>query len=378
MSARDVLCFSHLRWNFVFQRPNHLMSRFAREGRVLFVEEPLFDVQSPELELSTPLPNLTCVVPHLPNGWLRQQSDQAIASMLADLCLVRQFEDPTFWFYTPMMMPLADLSQGLVVYDCMDELSAFLHAPPELIAAERALLARADVVFTGGRALYEVKRSCHPNVHAMPSSVDVEFFRTARTAQVAPSDQQQLAQPRVGFFGVIDERLDLALLAALAEARPSLQIVMIGPVVKIDLATLPRHPNIHWLGSKPYDQLPTYLAGWDAAIMPFARNESTRFISPTKTPEFLAAGKAVVSTALADVVEPYERLGLVHIARTPDEFIARVDAALLRAPSDHAARESFLARMSWDRTWERMKELMAEAESKRQLPELTVYETATA
>jgi glycosyltransferase involved in cell wall biosynthesis len=362
MSARDVLCFSHLRWNFVFQRPNHLMSRFARGGRVLFIEEPVFDSLTPALECSEPLPNLIRVVPHVPNGTQRAESDDAVARLLAELSQQLQLEEPTLWFYTPMMLSLAGNRRGLVVYDCMDELSAFLHAPPELIDAERALLARADVVFTGGRALYEAKRGSHPNMHAMPSSVDLEFFRAARTPQADPSDQASLPRPRVGFFGVIDERMDLALLAALAQARPELQVVMIGPIVKIDPETLPRSPNLHWLGSKSYAELPSYLAGWDAAIMPFALNQATRFISPTKTPEFLAAGKAVVSTAIADVVEPYERLGLVRIGRTPAEFIAQVDAALQDDGASHAQRDAFLAGTSWDRTWERMVELMVDAE----------------
>jgi glycosyltransferase involved in cell wall biosynthesis len=365
MSTRDVLCFSHLRWNFVFQRPNHLMTRFARLGRVLFIEEAMFDAEEPSLECSELSRNLLRVVPHVPTSFTRAQSDDAIAPMLEELCRGLQIEDPTLWFYTPMMLPLVDLSRGLVVYDCMDELSAFLHAPPELIDAERALLARADVVFTGGRALYEAKRGCHPNVYAMPSSVEVEFFRAARTPQSDPPDQASLARPRVGFFGVIDERMDLGLVAALAQARPELQIIMIGPVVKIDPATLPRQANIHWLGAKTYPELPSYLAAWDAAIMPFALNEATRFISPTKTPEFLAAGKAVVSTAITDVVEPYERLGLVRIGRTPEEFITQVDAALRDdKTSPHMMREQFLSTTSWDRTWERMTELMAQAERK--------------
>jgi glycosyltransferase involved in cell wall biosynthesis len=359
MVARDVLCFSHLRWNFVYQRPNHLMSRCARDRRVLFIEEPLHDSAVARLEQVEVLPNLTRVVPHLQTGLSREESTASIREMLRELCRERQVREPLLWFYTPLMLPLAaDLENSLIVYDCMDELSNFLHAPPELIALEQQLLAKADVVFTGGMALYEAKRHKHPNVHGIPSSVDVDFFGRARAAQGEPEDQAAIAHPRVGYCGVIDERIDIELLAHLARERPDISVVMIGPVVKIAPESLPRLPNIHYLGGKPYADLPTYMAGWDAAIMPFALNDATRFISPTKTPEYLAAGKRVVSTAIADVIEPYERLGLVRIARDPSELIEHVDAALRDDGSSDAARDAFLGSNSWETTWSKMEQLM--------------------
>jgi len=364
MTAPDLLCFSHLRWAFVFQRPNHLMSRFARQQRVFFIEEPVFDAHTAHLETEAVLPNLLRVVPHVPPCGLAE-AEAATHALLRGLCRSHSISQAIHWFYTPMMLGMAgDLPRSLTVYDCMDELANFLHAPPELVARERRLLREADVVFTGGRSLYESKRKQHRNVHAIPSSVDVAHFERARLPLAEPPDQARWPHPRIGYCGVIDERIDLALLEAVAHARPAWQLVMLGPVVKIDPGKLPKAPNIHYPGLKTYAELPQYLSGWDAAIMPFARNEATRFISPTKTPEYLAAGKPVVSTSIQDVVEPYGRLGLVRIADDPQSFIAELSAALSGGDADWAARrDAFLAGMSWDATWQQMQQLLRQAEA---------------
>jgi UDP-galactopyranose mutase len=370
MSQSPVLCFSHLRWNYVYQRPNHLMSRCARERQVLFIEPALFDATDPWLEVTEISPNLLRVVPHQIDDHSPASSQDAITNrLLHELCERLGIAAAIHWFYTPMMWPLAKaLPGGLVVYDCMDQLSAFRGAPPELCELERSLMARADVMFTGGMALYEAKREDHHNVHGVPSSVDVPFFETARMSQPDPHDQAAIPHPRVGYAGVIDERIDLALIEAVARARPQLHFVMVGPVVKIDWSTLPRLPNIHYLDTKKYEELPSYMAGWDVAIMPFALNEATRFISPTKTPEYLAAGRRVVSTAIRDVVEPYERLGLVRIGRSAEEFATQLDAALADDGARDAARDEFLLSNSWDRTWARMERLLEKARQRRQMP----------
>jgi UDP-galactopyranose mutase len=366
MMSVGVLCFSHLRWNFVFQRPNHLMSRCAADRRVLFIEEPLFDASEPTLETETVVENLTRVVPHLLPGTTRADEIATIRDLLTGLVARLGLEQCVHWFYTPMMLPYAEgLPRQLAVYDCMDELSHFLNAPTELTERERELMAIADVMFTGGMALYEAKRGKHANVHGIPSSVDVAFFKQARAQLTDPADQAGIAHPRLGYVGVIDERLDLALLEESARARPDYQFVMIGPVVKIDPAKLPKLPNIHYLGGKQYAELPSYVAGWDAAIMPFALNDATRFISPTKTPEYLAAGRRVVSTAIADVVEPYERLGFVRIGRSNQDFVEQLDRALADDEQLDAARDEWLAGNSWDATWARMWRLVAEAQERR-------------
>jgi UDP-galactopyranose mutase len=241
----------------------------------------------------------------------------------------------------------------------MDELSAFQGAPAALRSREAALMTRADLMLTGGQTLYEAKRDQHHNVHPFPSSVDVDHFARARRITTDQPDQAAIPHPRLGFFGVIDERMDLDLLAGVAEARPEWQIVLLGPVVKIDPAILPRHANIHYLGSKKYDELPEYVAGWDVALLPFARNDATRFISPTKTPEYMAAGKPVVSTSIRDVVRPYGQQGLVRIADTVAAFVEACDDAMAEdAASRVTQADAFLRQTSWDGTWRRISLLM--------------------
>jgi len=369
----DVICLSHLRWNFVFQRPQHLLTRCARGRRVFFVEEAIEGAGAPHLDVHEASPGVHVVVPCLPAGTSDEESVACQEELLAGLVHQRRVEDYLLWYYTPMALPFTRrLSPRAVVYDCMDELSAFAGAPRALRERETELLSRASLVLTGGHSLYEAKRRRHPNVHALPSSVDVEHFGRARRVVVEPADQAQIPQPRLGFFGVLDERMDVDLLAAVAEARPDFQIVMVGPVVKIDPARLPRPRNIHYLGKKAYDELPSYLAGWDVAILPFARNESTRFISPTKTPEYLAGGKPVVSTSIHDVVKPYGELGFARIADTPADFIAAVDACLAPPRGAAAQRQArarlslidtHLAGMSWDGTWAQIEALLDAAMS---------------
>jgi len=322
---------------------------------VYFVEEPVWIEDQPSyLEVTLTAEGVHVVVPHLTRGIAAVEAAQA--ALMHDLVARERLRRYVLWYYTPMALPIASgLSPLAVVYDCMDQLSAFHGAPPALTLREQALFARADVVFTGGQSLYEAKKSCHDNVHAFPSSVDVAHFAQARATQSEPSDQEPLSHPRLGFFGVIDERMDLELLRGVATARGDWNLVLLGPVVKIDEQRLPRAANIHYLGSKSYESLPGYVAGWDVALLPFARNEATEFISPTKTPEYLAAGLPVVSTTIRDVVRPYATLGLVRIADSVAEFVAACEAALAEPREPRLLKaDQFLAQLSWDDTWARM------------------------
>lgn len=359
-----LICFSHLRWDFVTQRPQHLMKRFAAERRVFFWEEPIAcDHPLPYLEHHPfPADGVIALRPRVPHWWDRAQTEAALADLLDMLVATSVPAAPVLWFYTPMMLGFAGhLAAETVVYDCMDELSAFAFADPLLVEREAALLARADVVFTGGYSLYEVKRGRHGAVHPFPSAVDVDHFAAARSGIAEPADQAGIAGPKLGFYGVIDERIDLALIDAVAAARPDWQIVMVGPVAKIDPAALPRRDNIHWLGGRRYDELPAYLSGWSVALMPFAINEATRFISPTKTPEYLTAGRPVVSTPITDVIRHYGEVEGVAIAGDAPAFVAACEAALALPATGRWRDETdrLLAETSWDRTFAGMKRAMA-------------------
>lgn len=356
----DLVCLAHLRWDFVYQRPQHLLSRFARSRRVFYIEEPVGGADRPHLSSTLRECGVWVVVPHLPDDLSPDESDVALQGLLDRLFYEHAIDTHVLWYYTPMAVAWTrHLRPAAVVYDCMDELSAFNGASPQLRQREAELFSRANLVFTGGQSLYEAKRDHHPNVTLYPSSVDVNHFARARTPIADPPDQQDIPRPRLGFYGVVDERMDLDLLAGIADLRPDWQIVIVGPVVKIDPASLPRRDNIHFLGPKPYGQLPDYLAGWDVALLPFARNASTRFISPTKTPEYLAAGKPVVSTSITDVVRPYGERGLVAIADTPDATVAAVARVLeSNSVSEAAGRtadaDAFLSQTSWESTWHAM------------------------
>lgn len=358
----DLVCFSHLRWNFVYQRPQHLMSRSARERRVFYVEEPEGCETPAHMEMEKDPSGVIVVKPFVPSG-LNEEETNAAMQKLVDQLFAEEIKEYILWYYTPMALNFSQhLHPALTVYDCMDELSLFKGAPARLRELEQELIDRADLIFTGGQSLYEGKRQGHDNVYLFPSSIDAPHFEQARKNQVDPADQVNIPHPRLGFFGVVDERMDLDLLAGIAQARPDWQLVILGPVVKIDAENLPNLPNIHYLGMKTYEQLPHYLANWDVALLPFALNDSTRFISPTKIPEYLAGGKPVVSTPIRDVVNPYGKQKLVSIAETPSEFVGAIEKILQMKKEETAEWskkvDQQLSQNSWDYTWKRMMTLI--------------------
>ena len=373
-SPYTIVAFSHLRWNFVYQRPQHLLSRLAASHPVVFVEEPELDAEGPpRWERTTPHPNVTVYRPRTPvpapgfHGDQLSALDPLMAELAADLAQTHLLA----WLYTPMALPLAlMLDPDAAVYDCMDELSLFLDAPPELLELETQLMEYADLMFTGGPSLYRAKQSRHPNVHCFPSSVDAAHFRLSDEVgnEVSEADDQiELPHPRLGFYGVIDERLDLEIVDRLAEAHPEWQVVLVGPVVKIDRDRLPRKKNIHYFGQRSYEELPRYLAGWDVCVLPFARNDATKFISPTKTLEYMAAELPIVSTPITDVAEPYGQI--VYLGATPEEFISACEAAMTASPEERASRSEqmrqVLAGTSWDVTVSSMEKLLTAAVAER-------------
>lgn len=369
--TEPIVCLSHLRWNFVFQRPQHLMTRFAKTRPVMVFEEPLPAEPGAAMGVDVRIcadTGVIVVTPRVPDGLEGACRNAVLRQLLDEAISAHGFERPVLWYYTPMMLPIArHVAASAVVYDCMDELANFKFAPPELTTLERELFATADVVFTGGYSLYEAKQDLHDNIHPFPSSVDREHFAQAREA-----DADRSERPRLGFFGVIDERMDLELIDAVAEERPDWDFEIVGPVVKISAEQLPQRANLSYPGQKSYQDLPACLASWDVALMPFAINESTRFISPTKTPEYLSAGRPVVSTPIRDVVRHYGDLTGVQIASTPEEFIAGCDRALAQARGEDRAWleevDEALTSLSWDQTHLRMAALIDTAVQRNAQP----------
>lgn len=353
---KHILCFSHLRWDFVFQRPQHLLSRFAQNSVVYFFEEPVFDATAETyLSISKRDDKLSIIVPHLFEGMDQESVNTELTLLVEKLLIDTNLNDWLFWYYTPMAFPFTEnLKPKLTVYDCMDELSTFLFAPKELIDLEKKLMAKADLVFTGGHSLYEAKKQQHSNIFPFPSSIEKEHFAKARIQQIQPDDQVTIEGPKLGFFGVIDERFDMELIRNIAEERREWQIILVGPIVKISENLLPKNSNIHYLGQKSYTELPEYLSGWDVALIPFLLTDSTRYISPTKTPEYLAGGVPVISTPIHDVINPYGTSNLVHISGNYKGFIRSIESELVKTDQQKVEWltnvDKHLENLSWDNT----------------------------
>lgn len=349
----DMVVFCHLRWDFVYQRPQHLISRFASHSKILFIEEPWHREGEEGSRLNKVGDTLHVLQPNV-------RSIEEIADILPQY--ISDMKIATGWFYSAAFVPLLDSFKfDKVVYDCMDELSLFKGAPEKLIEQEKYLVANADVVFTGGKSLYESKSQLHGNVHCFPSSVDQAHFAKAQNGIALPEDIANLPSPIVGYFGVIDERIDLELLRDTAAMKPDVTFVMIGPLAKIGEHELPRLDNIHYLGMKDYSELPGYLKAFTVAMMPFALNDATKYISPTKTLEYMAAGKPIISTAIRDVVRDYKNC--VPIVANTEEFVLAIDQAITDHPDIFIAHEYklILRNTSWDATAAKMNQLIKEA-----------------
>jgi glycosyltransferase involved in cell wall biosynthesis len=375
-----LIVHCHLNWEWVWQRPQQFVSRLSRAHRTLFVETypPAKDLVTPlaQLQAVDQFPNLTILRIQFPEWrWhdgafvdaeRRRLLQEALRGPLAG-----QFDGAVQWFYDPMAVTAfaGHLGEAAIVYDCMDELSKFRHAPPELVQREAELLHKADVVFTGGHRLFECKRALNNNCHFYGCGVDAMHFGRARDKQtVVPPDLAGLRRPVLGYFGVVDERMDYDLMARLAEANPRWSVVVIGPVTKVEERILPRRPNIHWLGGREYSQLPAYCKGFDVCLMPFALNESTEFINPTKALEYMATGRPIVSSAVPDVVRNFG--AVVKVASDQDDFIARCREAV--SNPDAAAIERGL-KMAADNSWEsivaQMEKHIEDVLARRRAPE---------
>ncbi len=358
----------HLRWDGVWQRPQQILSRMAARRRIAFIEEPVFQAPGEAPRLAVREANgVTVVQPHVPPQEehlprVSPENRAIIRSLVAPWLAENGFTSAVRWHYAPMAVYMRDLTEDhAVVYDCMDELAAFKGAPEELVDCERALMEEADVMFTGGLSMWLNKKQHHGNCHRFDSGVDVEHFRQATLEETAvPEDAQRLPGPVLGYYGVIDERMDYDAIRALSASFPQGTLLLIGPVTKVDPAELPQAPNIRYLGQRSYSELPRYLKAFDVALVPFADNAATRFLSPTKTLEYFAGEKPVVSSPVKDVVENYA--DIVRIARSPEEYVAAVRAALSEESSDRARRGLEKAReKTWDAIVGQMEGLLEEA-----------------
>jgi glycosyltransferase involved in cell wall biosynthesis len=358
----DLVCFSYLRWDFMYQRPQHLMTRFAKIFRVIYVEPAITAPDNSPFEINHPSQNIITVTPHLPAGLSEEAAlllqQERLSRIFNDLNIQRYL----FWFYTPEVLPFTQsYSPLLKVYDCVTEFSAGKSAPEQARQQEEQLLQQVDFVFTAGHSLFESKRINNQNTYCFAGSVDIDHFYSARYYTPDPEDQAHISHPRFGFAGIIDDRIDFQLLSAIALRKPDWNFVMLGPVIGISESDLPNLPNIHFIGRKGYEELVTYISGWDVAMLPFAHNDATRYMNPLQTPEFLAAGKPVIAAPVNDIIRTYGHRGLVQIAGTAEEFV-RVGEIHLSTRDKTEWQEAvidFLSLNSWDKTWQRMIDVMS-------------------
>lgn len=370
-ASSPIIVHCHLRWDGVWQRPQQILSRMARTRRIVFIEEPIFAPDRQPHLVVREANGVTVVQPHVPPQEehlprVSAANQRAIRGLLAPYLREQGLTMAIRWHYAPMATYLGDLAQDeLVIYDCMDELSAFKGAPAELVDRERELMSQAAVMFTGGLSMWQNKSRDHDNCHRFDSGVDVAHFQTATDPETQiPDDARDLPHPVLGYYGVIDERMDYDAIRALSEAFPDGTILLIGPITKVDPAELPRADNIVYLGQRGYDDLPRYLKAFDVALVPFADNPATRFLSPTKTLEYFAGLRPVVSSPVRDVVENYA--DIVRIARSPKEYVAAVLAALTEDNTTRAKMGLSKAQeKTWDAIVEQMEALMADAEASR-------------
>ncbi|GEP52220.1 glycosyl transferase [Flavobacterium noncentrifugens] len=347
----DMIVFCHLRWDFVYQRPQHLISRMSKDLKILLIEEPVAKNENGDSA------NLTIISKNLHILQPMVDSIEAIGTIIPQY--VKNKNVATGWFYSAAFSPLLQsINFDVIVYDCMDELSLFKGAPQHLIDQEKFLLSNADIVFTGGKSLYESKKQMHSNVYCFPSSVDEDHFSQSLLEEEVPNDMRRIDAPIVGYFGVIDERIDYDLIRETASLLPKVNFVMIGPFAKVEERDLPRAENIHYLGMKNYAELPNYLRGFDIAMMPFALNDATKYISPTKTLEYMAAGKPIISTKITDVVSDYSHC--VKLISTATEFATEIESLLEKnyGLTLQSQYRDILDKTSWDATASRMKSII--------------------
>lgn len=330
------------------------MSRLSKKYKILFIEEPDQPGEGRSensFEVKQVSENLTVFTPFLKWDNWKTMCREYIPLLQRH---IEDLENTLFWFYSPFYVHVLQyLTPSLSVYDCMDELAAFKNASPNLPDYECQLLDKTHIVFTGGKSLYEAKKHLHPSVYCFPSSVDCSHFERAMDQEtVIPEDLASLNKPVVGYYGVIDERIDFSLLQQVSQTLPDVSFVMIGPFAKIERQDAAQAANIYYYGKRVYELLPNYLKGIDVAMMPFVIGPATRYISPTKTLEYLAAGKPIVSTPIHDVVRDYQEV--VGIASDAEEFSRRIKDYLQESDEEKAKRltalRSVMEKTSWEQT----------------------------
>ncbi|RYD58215.1 MAG: glycosyltransferase family 1 protein [Sphingobacteriales bacterium] len=339
----NIICFSPIRWNQKDQRPQQIMRRLSQYSMVHFIEEPVYDATEAYLSHTVVAEHIHVFTPHLPGGISEEKCQTLQRALLDQFMRDCNFADYTFWYATPVAFAYSKhYCPSVIVYDCLEDIWSLKLPAEKLHDLEQQLLDRADLVFTSSHTQYWNKKDRNNNVHLLPATIDRAHFDCARGKVSEAEEQEHIPYPRLGYMGIVDDRLDTQLLADIADTRPDWHIVLVGPTAKMNAAQLPQRANIHYLGNKPYADLPSYLTGWTAAIMPIQEKSHMTSGLSFKTAECLAAGLPVIATPVKAIAAQYEKENLVMKANSAAEFVAATEAILF----DGAADRSWMERVN--------------------------------
>lgn len=402
LRGKDIVCVSSLDWGAMWTSKQQIMNRLAQTNRVLYVEEPVtmlaplkvparwkrWRAVAPELRRVDAGLWVLTPPPLLPFGNMRPRvnaANQAVLATYIRWAMGRLFFDEEYllWTYLPTSLPLVDRLAApgvagsgervpsLVVYHCVDEHSAFpgFVTPQVVKSYDDGLTRRADLVITTSENLRQAREPLNPETYTVLNAADLELFQKALDPKLmVPEDLASIPAPRLGVVGLHDSRLDVDALVALAGADAGWHVVLIGPVKpgQVDEARLRRFSNVHFLGEKPQTELPGYLKGLAAALIPYKANELTRNIFPLKLFEYLAAGLPVVAGGLPEL-EGFS--GMIGLAERPEDYPALVRQALAEDGQDkRAARVALAAKNTWDQRVERISQLVEDALTRKGTP----------
>lgn len=380
LSGHDIISFGDMQWDGPWMSRHHIVSRLARTSRVINVSPPLYirDLLKGRKDHSQTLlqvaPNLWQYQP----PWFLPRTHRRRAARLLEtlqaLHLRRTwsrlgFRAPIYYVWHPSYLGLLNrLPRSFTCYHCYDKYSAFsgVTDPAQVTRSEEGLAEKADLILATSRALADdLVEMSGKYAHYVPHGVDYDFIEKATGRDQTPDDMQQIPRPRIGYTGRINSKVDLALLDAVAASRPDWSFVLVGPLDSRPLELLKiferiqSRPNVYVLGNKPRHEVPVYIAAVDVGMICYRTDMWVRYGNPLKMYEYLACGKPVVATDIGSTRELSE---MVHIASTPDEWVAAIESCLrLDNEEARARRREFARANSWDSRVEHISRLIARA-----------------
>lgn len=354
----DLLVLAHSRWDLDHHRGHNIFSRYAQKRRVFYFEEPSFgQTEIPRLHIRDTFENVMVVTPHLPNPIKSNQIDSILRELIDELIFEEEIINFTLWLQTPRAFRYArDIDATTIIYECMEDYDNINNFSENLFQVEKELMENSDIIFVVSEALYQKKKFQHHNIHVFPNSADYFHFIQSRDFILDPYDQIHIPHPRIGFYGIIDQSIDLKLIDEIAQIREDLNFVFIGPLKDTKFSQLPTRKNIYYLEQKDYNLIPLYVAEWDCGLLPFCINEVTQYSSPHQTAELLMAGKPIVATHIPDISIRFGKKSLAKMASNAEDFSEKIDKAILESKEQKWKEliDNELKNETWDQVFKKM------------------------